>query len=243
MSSSQNSSSSSDGARDRRLAPLHDVVVPGRRRARHGVDVGARVPVAAAGLRHPADPVGRRRPAGRRQRRRRRARRSRDHRRQHRGPRDRHSCRRRAARRRCDRARIPELLRRRWSCSAWWPRWRGCCAAARSARCARGSRAIAVETAVPLGERRSLVIVAVEGRRLLLGLTPGADFDGHGARAAAPSALADASSTPCAVSRSIVDESTASSNRVTSHEPRAMNIQVTASARSRRRCRSSCCSR
>jgi len=30
-----------------------------------------------------------------------------------------------------------------------------------------------VETAVPLGERRSLVVVAVEGRRLLLGLTPG----------------------------------------------------------------------
>jgi flagellar biogenesis protein FliO len=29
-----------------------------------------------------------------------------------------------------------------------------------------------VETALPLGERRSLVIVAVEGRRLLLGLTP-----------------------------------------------------------------------
>jgi flagellar protein FliO/FliZ len=37
----------------------------------------------------------------------------------------------------------------------------------------RGSRAIAVETAVPIGERRSLIIVAVEGRRLLLGLTPG----------------------------------------------------------------------
>ena len=36
-----------------------------------------------------------------------------------------------------------------------------------------GSRAITVETAVPLGERRSLVIVAVEGRRLLLGMTPG----------------------------------------------------------------------
>ena len=35
-----------------------------------------------------------------------------------------------------------------------------------------GSRTIAVETAVPLGERRSLVIVAVEGRRLLLGMTP-----------------------------------------------------------------------
>jgi len=32
--------------------------------------------------------------------------------------------------------------------------------------------AIAVETAVSLGERRSLVIVSVEGRRLLLGLTP-----------------------------------------------------------------------
>jgi flagellar protein FliO/FliZ len=37
----------------------------------------------------------------------------------------------------------------------------------------QGSRAITVETAVPIGERRSLIIVAVEGRRLLLGLTPG----------------------------------------------------------------------
>ena len=37
----------------------------------------------------------------------------------------------------------------------------------------KGSRAIAVETAVPIGERRSLIIVAVAGRRLLLGLTPG----------------------------------------------------------------------
>ncbi len=36
----------------------------------------------------------------------------------------------------------------------------------------RRGRTIAVETAVPLGERRSLVIVSVEGRRLLLGLTP-----------------------------------------------------------------------
>jgi flagellar protein FliO/FliZ len=35
-----------------------------------------------------------------------------------------------------------------------------------------GSRSITVETAVPIGERRSLIIVAVEGRRLLLGLTP-----------------------------------------------------------------------
>ena len=36
----------------------------------------------------------------------------------------------------------------------------------------RRGGAINVETAVALGERRSLVIVAVEGRRLLLGLTP-----------------------------------------------------------------------
>jgi flagellar biosynthetic protein FliO len=36
----------------------------------------------------------------------------------------------------------------------------------------RRSGAVTVESAVPLGERRSLVIVAVEGRRLLLGLTP-----------------------------------------------------------------------
>lgn len=33
--------------------------------------------------------------------------------------------------------------------------------------------ALTIETAVSLGERRSLVIVAVEGRRLLLGLAPG----------------------------------------------------------------------
>ena len=32
---------------------------------------------------------------------------------------------------------------------------------------------VTVETAVSLGDRRSLVIVAVEGRRLLLGLAPG----------------------------------------------------------------------
>jgi flagellar biosynthetic protein FliO len=37
----------------------------------------------------------------------------------------------------------------------------------------RGASAITVETAVALGERRSVVIVAVEGRRLLLGLAPG----------------------------------------------------------------------
>lgn len=33
--------------------------------------------------------------------------------------------------------------------------------------------AVAVESVLSLGERRSLAIVAVEGRRLLLGLTPG----------------------------------------------------------------------
>jgi flagellar protein FliO/FliZ len=37
----------------------------------------------------------------------------------------------------------------------------------------RSNRPITVETAVALGERRSLVIVSVEGRRFLLGLTPG----------------------------------------------------------------------
>ena len=41
------------------------------------------------------------------------------------------------------------------------------------ARLASANRVVSIETAVPLGERRSLVVVAVEGRRLLLGLTPG----------------------------------------------------------------------
>ena len=36
----------------------------------------------------------------------------------------------------------------------------------------RSGPAMSVETALSLGERRSLVIVAVEGRRLLLGMTP-----------------------------------------------------------------------
>lgn len=35
-----------------------------------------------------------------------------------------------------------------------------------------GRQALAIESALSLGERRSLVIVAVEGRRLLLGLSP-----------------------------------------------------------------------
>jgi flagellar protein FliO/FliZ len=37
---------------------------------------------------------------------------------------------------------------------------------------ARVRAVVSVEAAVPLGDRRSLVVVAVEGRRLLLGLTP-----------------------------------------------------------------------
>jgi flagellar protein FliO/FliZ len=41
----------------------------------------------------------------------------------------------------------------------------------RLSRFAARSSAVAVETAVSLGERRQLVIVAVEGRRLLLGVT------------------------------------------------------------------------
>jgi flagellar biosynthetic protein FliO len=36
----------------------------------------------------------------------------------------------------------------------------------------RGPGAVQIETSVPLGERRSLVVVTVDGRRLLLGLTP-----------------------------------------------------------------------
>lgn len=37
----------------------------------------------------------------------------------------------------------------------------------------RANGALAVETALSLGERRSLVIVTVEQRRLLIGLSPG----------------------------------------------------------------------
>lgn len=36
----------------------------------------------------------------------------------------------------------------------------------------RGSRTLAIETALSIGDRRSVVILSVEGRRLLLGLTP-----------------------------------------------------------------------
>ena len=38
----------------------------------------------------------------------------------------------------------------------------------------RARAAIAIETATSLGDRKSLVIVSVEGRRILLGVTPGA---------------------------------------------------------------------
>jgi flagellar protein FliO/FliZ len=38
-------------------------------------------------------------------------------------------------------------------------------------RLAARSSAVSIETAVSLGERRQLVVVAVEGRRLLLGVT------------------------------------------------------------------------
>jgi flagellar protein FliO/FliZ len=47
---------------------------------------------------------------------------------------------------------------------------------ARRGRCGNfgrpGRSLVKVEGAVPLGERRSLMVVSVEGRRLLLGLTP-----------------------------------------------------------------------
>ena len=36
----------------------------------------------------------------------------------------------------------------------------------------RNTGGLSVESALPLGERRSLVVVAVEGRRLLVGLAP-----------------------------------------------------------------------
>ena len=39
------------------------------------------------------------------------------------------------------------------------------------ARLAAKGRPVSVESAIPLGDRRSLVIVSVEGRRLLLGMT------------------------------------------------------------------------
>lgn len=43
----------------------------------------------------------------------------------------------------------------------------------RGALVTRGKGGLVVESALPLGDRRSLAIVAVENRRLLLGLSPG----------------------------------------------------------------------
>lgn len=43
----------------------------------------------------------------------------------------------------------------------------------RGALVTRGKGGLLVESALPLGERRSLAIVAVENRRLLIGLSPG----------------------------------------------------------------------
>ena len=40
------------------------------------------------------------------------------------------------------------------------------------AHLAAKGKLVSIETAVPIGDRRSLVIVSVEGRRLLLGMTP-----------------------------------------------------------------------
>jgi flagellar protein FliO/FliZ len=37
----------------------------------------------------------------------------------------------------------------------------------------RATGALAIESSLPLGDRRSLVVLTVEGRRLLLGLAPG----------------------------------------------------------------------
>ena len=39
-------------------------------------------------------------------------------------------------------------------------------------RLGKGPRPVQIETAVGLGDRRQLVVVSVEGRRLLLGVTP-----------------------------------------------------------------------
>lgn len=60
-------------------------------------------------------------------------------------------------------------------------------ALSRANQARRGRQLMAVESALPLGEKRSLVVVTVEGRRLLLGVAPGgvslvtelrASFDG-----------------------------------------------------------------
>ncbi len=49
--------------------------------------------------------------------------------------------------------------------TVWW--------LGRLAQTRRGRQQVHVESAVTLGDKRSLVIVSVEGRRLLVGLAPG----------------------------------------------------------------------
>lgn len=70
----------------------------------------------------------------------------------------------------------------------------------RGAGVRRNTKGFAIEAALPLGDRRSLAIVTVEGRRLLLGLAPNhvslvtelsasASFDDAVSRASGESAL------------------------------------------------------
>ena len=81
---------------------------------------------------------------------------------------------------------------------------------------------ITVETAVPLGERRQLVIVAVEGRRLLLGMTPAsvsmvAELQPSAGQV--PSATAPAGTVPAAtVSAATVPPGTVPSGRTFEQE-------------------------
>ena len=56
----------------------------------------------------------------------------------------------------------------------------------------RGRQSMAIESGLPLGERRSLLIVSVEGRRLLLGLAPSQVTLITELRAEAPSEFAKA---------------------------------------------------
>ncbi len=157
-----------------------------RRRARHGVDVGARLPAAAAAHRHPAEPVGRRRHAGRRQRRRRRATAKSSS--STTAPRSASptSCRRRAARSANERARPPELSRgprraRRWS--ARWRGWsrRGAFGALRRRRPRDRGRDRGAARRAPLARHR-------RRRRPPAAARPdaGPDFDGRRARARQP---------------------------------------------------------
>jgi flagellar biosynthetic protein FliO len=64
----------------------------------------------------------------------------------------------------------------------------------------RQPSSVRVETTVPLGERRSLMVVAIEGRRLLLGVTPTqVSFVTELATAPFDTALARAEASPATV--------------------------------------------